>query len=344
MSFSIGIVGFPNVGKSTLFKTLTKKKVDIGAYPFTTVHPNIGIVTVPDERLLKIAEVIKPEKVTPTVIEFVDIAGLVRGAHKGEGLGNQFLSQIRSCHAILEVIRGFSNSQVENVLGEINPEKEKEIIKTELLMKDLDTLENTIKKIEKEAKTNTKESKKLALFQKIRNLVSQGKLISEIELNDEEKAEIKNFQFLTQKPILYVLNINGEHQDLKMDLSHLNINLKEEEEISELSESELKELNIKSKLDQLILACYNTLDLITFYTVTGGKEVRAWTIKRNSRAPEAGGVVHSDFEKKFIRAENIPWQSLVKSGSWAKARELGLIKTVGKDYIIKDGDILEFKI
>jgi GTP-binding protein YchF len=345
MSFSVGIVGLPNVGKSTLFKALTKKKVDIADYPFTTIHPNYGVVTVPDERLEKIAEVIKPEKVTPTVIEFVDIAGLVKGASKGEGLGNQFLAQIRNCDAILEVIRVFEDANVEHVAGEINPERDIEIVKIELLMKDLETLENLLKKIEKDTKSKDKATlKKFNLLTKIKEAVSQEELISEIDLADEEKIEIKEHQFLTVKPVLYILNTDKKPEFLKLDVKHLSMNLKDEEETSELSESEIKELGMKSQLDRLISDCYNILDLITFYTVAGGKETRAWTIKRGASAPQAGGRVHSDFEEKFIRAEVIAWEKLVQSQSWIKSREKGWIKTVGRDYIIQDGDVIEFKI
>jgi len=339
MSFSVGIVGLPNVGKSTLFKALTKKPAEIAAYPFTTLHPNIGIVTVPDKRLEKIAEVIGPEKITPTVIEFVDIAGLVKGAHKGEGLGNQFLAQIRNCDAILAVIRCFENEKIENILGEINPEKEIETLKIELLMKDLETLKNAIAKLE-----GKKGIKKINILKKIETEVSKGKAISEIVLTDEEKSEIQEYQFLTQKPVLYILNTNKESHFSKCDVEHLRMNLKEEEEISELSEMETKELDLKSSLDQLILGCYNILELITFYTVAGGKDTRAWTLKRGLKAPRAGGVVHSDFEKKFIRAEVIPWKLLVEARGWIRVRELGWLKTVGKDYLVQDGDVMEFKI
>ena len=344
MSFSVGIVGLPNVGKSTLFKTLTKKKVDIAAYPFTTIHPNYGVVTVPDERLKKIAEVIKPEKVTPTVIEFVDIAGLVKGASKGEGLGNQFLAQIRNCDAILEVVRAFEAANIEHVAGEINPRRDTEIVKIELLMKDLETLEGLLLKIEEDTKKDKKALKKIEFLKKIKEAVSQEKLISEINLTDEEKIEIKEYQFLTAKPILYILNTNKKPEFLKLDIKHLAINLKEEEEISELSESEAQELGINPSLDQLILGCYDILDLITFYTVAGGKEARAWTIKRGTNAPQSGGRVHSDFEEKFIRAEVINWQKLVEAQSWPKARELGWIRTVGKEYVVEDGDVIEFRI
>jgi len=336
MSFSVGIIGLPNVGKSTLFKALTKNPVDIAAYPFTTIHPNVGVVHVPDERLEKIAEVIKPEKITPTVIEFIDIAGLVKDAHKGEGLGNQFLAHIRNCDAIVEVVRGFDDPNVEHVAGIIDPKRDIEIVKTELLMKDLETLENSTAK-------EKQENKKLKLLNKIKDWVSQGKLISNLDLTTEEKSEIKEYQFLTQKPIGFILNTDG-NKEFNLDIQYLAMNLKDEKEISELSEKEAKELQIEPKLDQLILDCYNILDLITFYTVAGGKETRAWTLKKGLRAPDAGGVVHTDFEKKFIRAEVISWQKLVEAGNWHRARELGLIRTVGRDYEVEDGDVIEFKI
>ncbi len=291
MSFSVGIIGLPNVGKSTLFKALTKKKVDIAAYPFTTIDPNVGVVAVPDKRLKKIAQIIKPEKTIETVIEFVDIAGLVEGAHKGEGMGNQFLSYIRSCDAVVEVIRGFKTS---DITEEISPKRDIEIIENELLMKDQEIGDNV----------------------------------------------------LTSKPKIYLFNIkdNKEMSSAEQRRTALHIDLKIEEEASELSPAEIKELEIKSKLDQLILACYNTLDLITFFTVTGGKETRAWTLKKGCNALEAAGKVHSDFKEGFIRAEVIPWQKLVETGSWTKAKELGQIKIAGKEYIIQDGDILEFKV
>ncbi len=286
MSFSVGIVGLPNVGKSTLFKALTKRQVDIADYPFTTINPNVGVVQVPDERLEKIAETVKPEKVTPTVIEFVDIAGLVKNAHKGEGLGNQFLAQIRNCDAILEVVKAFGENPT--------PEEDIETIRIELEMKDLES---------------------------------------------KEKENL-----LSQKPIVFLYNTNNGNDGNETGPNRISLNLKLEEEISELSEEEKKELGVKSQLDQLIVACYNILDLITFYTITGGKESRAWTIKKGALAPEAGGRVHSDFKEKFIKAEVIPWQKLVEAGSWQKARERGWIKTCGRDYIVQDGDVIEFKI
>lgn len=285
MSFSVGIVGMPNVGKSTLFKALTKKQVDIADYPFTTIDPNVGTVPVPDERLEKIAEIIKPKKVTPTVIEFIDIAGLVKGAHKGEGLGNQFLAQIRNCDAIILVLKAFGNSA--------NPADEIETIKTELELKDLEA---------------------------------------------KEKENL-----LAKKPIVYLLNTNGQADSPSLSIKHLALNLKEEAEMTDLSQAEAKELGMESKLDQLILNCYNILSLITFYTITGGKETRAWTLPKNSTAVQAGGRVHSDFAE-FIRAEVVFWQKLVEAGSWANARAKGLMQTVGKEYLVQDGDVIEFKI
>jgi len=286
MSFSVGIVGLPNAGKSTLFKALTRQQVDIADYPFTTIHPNVGIVPVPDERLQAVAETIKPEKVTPTVIEFIDIAGLIKNAHKGEGLGNQFLAQIRNCDAICQVVKAFGENPT--------PEEDIKTISNELAMKD-------------------------------------------------EQSEEK-INLLSKKPVIYLFNSNKETDLNSTETPVVALDLKIEEEISELSEDEKKELGLESRLDKLILACYNVLELITFYTITGGKETRAWTLKKGSLAPEAGGAVHSDFAEKFIKAEVINWQKLLEASSWQKAREKGLIQTAGKDYIVQDGDVIEFKI
>ncbi len=332
----------PNVGKSTLFKALTKKSVEIAPYPFTTIHPNFGMVAVPDARLEKIAEIIKPEKITPTIIEFVDIAGLVKGAHKGEGLGNQFLAHIRNCDAVLEVIRCFENENIENVLGEINPQKEIEILELELLMKDMETLKNARAKLEnKKEKTNLR---KIEILRKIETEVSQGKSVSEIQLNEEEKSEIQEYQLLSQKPVLYILNKNGKTKCELSNKNNLVLNLKDEAEFSELSEKEREELGAGLHLDSIIKSCYNMLNLIAFFTVAGGKETRAWTLKLGSSAPQAAGIVHSDFEKRFIKAEVIPWQKLVEAGNWKEAREKGWLQIVGKDYLVKDGDVIEFKI
>lgn len=347
MSFSVGIVGLPNVGKSTLFKALTKKQVDIAAYPFTTIEPNIGVVQVLDERLNKIADIVKPEKITPTIIEFVDIAGLVKDAHKGEGLGNQFLSHIRNCDAILEVVRGFEDQNVEHIAGSVNPRRDIEVIKTELLMKDLETVKKALEKIGGQTKSNNKEAVKFFhLLKKIEEGLSLGKKILELGLDKEERAKLNEFQFLTLKPSVYVYNVKKEQPLLAENLPQntLILDFKIEEEISDLPESDVKELGLVSQLDSLIIACYNILDLITFYTIAGGKESRAWTLKQGGKCPEAGGVVHSDFENKFIKAEVIPFQKLVEMGSWTKAKEKGAVRTEGKEYVVQDGDVIEFKI
>ena len=293
MSFSIGIVGLPNVGKSTLFKALTKINVNIASRPFTTIKPNVGLVQVPDERLTKIAQIIKPEKITPAFIEFIDIAGIIKNAHKGEGLGNQFLAEIRNCDAILKIIRCFENSETENMAGLIDPENEIETIKTELELKDL------------------------------------------------ESREKENF--LARKPVIYLLNTDNKTVLPSLKLNYLAVNLRDELEMLELSDLEKKELGLRSKLDHIINTCYNVLELITFFTIAGFKETRAWPIKKGLKAPQAAQMVHSDF-KNFIKADVLNWLKLIEKTSWKKAKETGEIKTVGKDYLIQDGDIIEFKI
>jgi GTP-binding protein YchF len=333
MSFSIGICGLPNVGKSTLFKVLTKREVKISPRPFTTISPNVGKIEVPDERLKKIAEIVKPEKITFTQIEFVDVAGLIKGAHKGEGLGNQFLAHLRNCDAILEVIRCFEKEGVENVLGEVNPQKEIEILETELLMKDLETLEKLVKE------SKGKKDKEFEILKKALEEVSKGKKLNEILSEDL----LKKYQFLTGKKFIYLLNINGKTKYEKPKVDFLEMNLKEEEEMLELSEKERKELGFESKVEELIKKCYNSLDLITFYTIAKGKEARAWTLKKGSLIVEAAEKIHSDF-KKFIKAEVLDFETFLKEGGWQKAKAEGKIKIVGRDYVVKDGDIIEFKI
>ncbi len=343
MSFSVGIIGFPNVGKSTLFKALTKRQVPIEPRPFTTIKPNTGIVSVPDQRLNKLAEITNPEKITPTSIEFVDIAGLVKGAHQGQGLGNQFLSQIRNCDALVEVVRAFENKSIEHVEKQLDPLRDADVIKTELLMKDLETLNKALSKLEK--KTLDKQGKeKLEILKKIQQTVGRGESISEANLTEQEKQEIKEFQFLTEKPLLFILNtgektINPEQSDI----SFLKMNLKLEEEMFDLNQEEINELETETHLPNLINSCYNLLDLITFYTIAGGKELRAWTLKKDSLASKAGETVHTDF-KNFIKAEIIKFQDLIRSGSWKQAKEQGLVKTISRNHVIEDGDIIEFKI
>jgi len=349
MSFSVGIIGLPNVGKSTLFKALTQQEVDISNYPFCTINPNVGIVQVPDERLLKIAEIVQPKKVTPTIIEFVDIAGLVKGAHKGEGLGNQFLSHIREVDAILHIVRNFPDKDIKHVGDSIEPQRDIDIVNTELMMKDLETIENYWEKIIKEARSGNKEQiKEVEILSKIKDGLNKGSLVSSIGLSEKERVLVKHLNFLTSKPIIYILNIKESDnvpEVLKsLPQNTLPIDLKIELECTELSPDEIKELNLKSRLDVLIKTCYKILALITFYTIKGGEEARAWTVKEGAKAHEAGGVVHTDFKEKFIRAEVINYTELLKVKSWADARSRGWIKTEGKDYVVKDGDILEFKI
>jgi GTP-binding protein YchF len=351
MSFSIGIIGLPNVGKSTLFKALTKQQVDISNYPFCTINPNVGIVKVPDARLQKIAGVINPQKVTPTVIEFVDIAGLVKNAHKGEGLGNQFLARIREVDAICQVVRAFTNEKITHVEGQTNAQRDIKIINTELIIKDLETVEKRLEKVKKEAKSGDKEAiQELEALNEIKKRLEEGKLIQGLSLETSPEI-VFELQLLTAKPMIYVFNIN-EQQTMDNEQcvqagsqNPLFLDLKLESELSELTPEEVKELELPpSKLDQLIKNCYQALDLITFYTVTGGQETRAWTLKKGSKAPQAGGVVHTDFEKNFIRAEVINWQKLTEAGSWSAAREKGWLRIEGKDYIVQDGDVIEFKI
>ena len=299
----IGIVGLPNVGKSTLFQALTKQQVDISNYPFCTIDPNVGVVPVPDERLETLKNLLKPEKIVPAVVEFVDLAGLVRGAHEGQGLGNQFLSHIYGVDAILVVLRCFKDEEIVHVEKTIDPNRDLEIIKNELAKKD----EEILSRAEK----------------------------------DREKNEV---HLLSTKPIINICNIKSGAENIEFPDCHLKIDFKLELEESEMAEDELKELGLKPSLDELVQLAYKTLNLITFYTIKGGKELRAVPVKRGSTAPEAGGRVHSDFEEKFIRAEIVDFEKFKEAGSWQKARERGWLRTEGKDYIVQDGDIIEFKI
>jgi len=344
MAFSVGIIGFPNAGKSTLFKVLTKQTVKIEPRPFTTISPNVGIAPVPDKRLNEIARIIKPKKTTLAAIEFWDIAGLVPGAHLGQGLGNKFLAQIRNCKALIEVVRGFGNKEISHIQRDVSPNRDIEIIKTELLMKDLETVEQALSKLKKKKQDRATE-KKTKILEEAKSALLKEKRLADSNLTDEQRAQIKEFQFLTQKPLVYLLNTGERNKELETEVTPLlRINLKLEEEIIELSEQEKKELELKSKIPELILACYKALNLITFYTIAGGKEAKAWILKKGQNAAKAGGIVHSDFENKFIRAEALNAEKLIQAQSWKKAKDKGQIEIVGRDYIVQDGDILEFKI
>ena len=335
MSFSIGICGFPNVGKSTLFSALTKREVKISPIPFSTIEPNIAILEVPDERLKKISKATNIPKIVPTFIEFVDIAGLVKGAHLGEGMGNQFLSHIRHCDAILLLARAFHEENIQNYLGKIDPQEEFSLLETELLMKDLETIEKILQK--------TKDEKEKKLFSFLKEEVTKGKKISLISLPEEEKKKIKEIQFLTDKPVLYVVNSNSKNPFFEKE-KFLELNAKEELEITYFSKEEKKELGLKSSIKNLIKMSYNILDLITFFTVAKNKEVRAWSIKRGSNILEGAEKIHSDFRKKFIKAEVVSFEELIKFGDWKELQKNGKIKIIGKDYIIQEGDVIEIKI
>ncbi|MCD6429317.1 redox-regulated ATPase YchF [bacterium] len=343
----IGIVGLPNVGKSTLFKALTKQRVDISNYPFCTIDPNIGVVKVPDERLNKLAKAFPRPKIIPAVVEFVDIAGLVKGASVGEGLGNKFLAHIREVDAILEIVRVFEKEDVAHVNQTIDPKRDIEILETELILADLETVNKRLEKLEKQLKTQDKQIKKEYEFLlRIKKELENGKKVIDIDLSDEEKELIKDLFLLTAKPILYLYNYNGELPNLSDDLrkkNHILLDIKLEEELSEMAEKEIKELGIQPKIYNLIKESYKLLDLITFFTMNEN-EIRAWEVKNGTKAPEAGGKIHSDFEEKFIKAEVIPWDKLIEAGSWHNAKEKGILKIVGKDYIVLDGDVIYFVI
>jgi len=352
MSLSIGIIGLPNVGKSTLFKALTKKQVDIANYPFCTIDPNVGVVEMPDERLQKLAVFSHSKKVVPAAVEFVDIAGLVKGAAENEGLGNKFLSHIREVDAICEVVRVFKNEKIFHVHKNIDPQNDIEIIETELILADLETINKTMQKLEKEVRSQDKEAARIMeIAKKTKAGLEKGRPARESGLSDDEIKLIKNFHLLTFKPVLYVYNISGDTavqlpfstpiitgKGFEMQLlsrkNFVSLDIKTEEDLMEMSEDEKKELGLSSNIDKLIVAAYKLLGLLTFFT-TGEDETRAWTIKNGSRAPEAGAAIHTDFKEKFIRAEVINWEKLLNNG---------LTRIVGKDYIVQDGDVIEFKI
>ena len=354
----IGIIGLPNVGKSTLFKALTKIQVDINNYPFCTIEPNVGIVEVPDKRVDKLAELFRSAKKLYSTVEFVDIAGLVKGAAEGQGLGNKFLHNIREVDALVQVVRTFENKNITHVHETIDPKRDMEIINTELILADLETVEKRLTKLNKETKgssdkTTLRQKELTEKLQKILNENNLEKIHSFLNsLSEEDFSLIKDLQLLTFKPILYVFNTQNPEkitEELKKHNiklppeKYLALDIKTEEELLELNENEIEELGLKSDLKKLIEKSYQLLNLITFLT-TGPDETRSWPIKKNSTAPQAGRAIHSDFQEKFICAEVISYEDLIKAGSRSKAKEQGLIRVEGKDYIVQDGDVIEFKI